>query len=204
MDSIARQTGSAGSRRLAKIVTEALSPAVVVVLLTLAVAWTGTEHRPWVALLWAVIAMVFYSVLPMLFLVRGARRGNWDGHWVRDREHRFVPLVMCLVSALAGLAIMTVGDAPPDVLALGWAMIATLIVCLVVTGWWKISVHAAVAGGAVAMVAFLYGPWLLLLTLLVALVCWSRVRLTDHTVGQVIAGALTGPMVGGAIFLLVR
>jgi membrane-associated phospholipid phosphatase len=204
VDSTAEQAPPAGSRRVAKFVTEALSPAVVVVLLSLAVAWTATGHRLWPALLWAVVSLVFYSVLPMLFLIRGARRGNWDGHWVRDREHRFVPLVMCLASALAGLVIMTLGDAPADVLALGWAMISTLLVCLAITRWWKISVHAAVAGGAVAMTTFLYGPWLLLLVLLVALVCWSRVRLTDHTVGQVVAGALTGPVAGGVVFLLVR
>ena len=204
MDSTAEHAPPAGSHRAAKVVTEALSPAVVVVLLSLAVAWTATGHQLGLALLWAVVSMVFYSLLPMLFLIRGARRGNWDGHWVRDREHRFVPLVMCLVSAAAGLVIMTLGDAPSDVLALGWAMISTLLVCLAITNWWKVSVHAAVAGGAVAMATFLYGPWLLTLILLVALVCWSRVRLTDHTVGQVIAGALTGPVVGGAVFLLVR
>jgi len=204
VDSTAEHAPPAGSHRAAKVVTEALSPAVVVVLLSLAVAWTATGHQLGLALLWAVVSMVFYSLLPMLFLIRGARRGNWDGHWVRDREHRFVPLVMCLVSAAAGLVIMTLGDAPSDVLALGWAMISTLLVCLAITNWWKVSVHAAVAGGAVAMATFLYGPWLLTLILLVALVCWSRVRLTDHTVGQVIAGALTGPVVGGAVFLLVR
>ena len=60
------------------------------------------------------------------------------------------------------------------------------------------------AGGAVATVALLYGPWLLLLALPLALVCWSRVTLTDHTVTQVVVGALLGPLVGGAVFLTLR
>lgn len=190
--------------RLARVVTEVLSPAVVVVVLTVAVAWTATGHRVWPTLLWAVVSALFYSVLPMLFLVRGARRGRWDGHWVRDRENRFVPLLMCVASALVGMVIQALGGAPRDLLALGCAMISTLLVCLAITRWWKISVHAAVAGGALAMVAFLYGPWMLVLTLAVALVCWSRVRLADHTAAQVVAGALTGPVVGGVVFLLVR
>ncbi|GAB3442853.1 hypothetical protein [Actinophytocola sediminis] len=189
--------------RIARLLTEALSPAVVVVVLPLAVAWHATDGSLAATVGWGALAAVFFSVLPMLFLVHGARRGRWDGHWVRDREHRTVPLVMCLLSALAGMALMLVFDAPTAVVAMALAMISTLLACLVITRWWKISVHATVAGGAVAMVTFLYGPWLLLLIPLVALVCWSRVAVTDHTVGQVLAGAVLGPVVGGAIFLAV-
>jgi len=192
------------SYRLARIITEVLSPAVVVILLPISVAWQATGHDTARTLLWSVVVATFYSVLPMIFIVRGARRGRWDGHHVRDREHRLVPMLMCLVSALAGLAILLLGAAPRDVLALSWAMIVTLLVCTVITNWWKVSLHATVAGGAVATVALLYGPWLLLLVGLLGLVCWSRVTLTDHTATQVIVGALLGPTVGGAVFLLLR
>jgi membrane-associated phospholipid phosphatase len=189
--------------RTAALVTEALSPAVVVVALPLAVAWHATGHSIGATLGWGLLVAVFYSALPMAFVVRGARRGRWDGHWVRDREHRTLPLLMCLLSALAGMALMVWLSAPAPVVALAWAMITTLVACLVITRWWKVSVHATVAGGAVAMVTFLYGPWLLLLVPLVALVCWSRVVVEDHTVAQVVTGALLGPLVGGAIFLAV-
>ena len=192
------------SHRLARVITEVLSPAVVVILLPMSVAWTATGHDTTHTLLWSLVVATFYSVLPMIFIVRGARRGRWDGHHVRDREHRFIPMLMCLVSALAGLAILLLGDAPRDVIALSWAMIVTLLVCILITRWWKVSLHATVAGGAVAMVVLLYGPWLLLLVGLLSLVCWSRVKLTDHTATQVVVGALLGPTVGGAVFLLLR
>lgn len=192
------------SKRLARIVTEAFSPAFVVIALPLAVAWQATEHHPGVTLLWGAVVATFYSVLPMIFIVHGARRGRWDGHHVRDREHRRLPMLMCLVSALAGLAILLLGDAPRNVIALAASMIVTLLVCLAITQWWKVSLHATVAGGAVATVALLYGPALLLLIAPLILVCWSRVKLTDHTVSQVVVGALLGPLVGGAVFLLLR
>lgn len=187
--------------RAARVVTEVLSPAVVAVVLPLVVAWQATGHDPLATAAWGVVVVVFFSVLPMVFLVRGARSGKWEGHWVRDRAHRMVPLLVCLLSALAGMAIMLVAGAPRQLLALSWAMIVTLVACLVITRWWKVSVHAAVAGGAVAMLTLLFGPWLLLLIVLVALVCWARVALTDHTVAQVVAGAFVGPVVGGAVFL---
>jgi membrane-associated phospholipid phosphatase len=188
-------------RRTAGVVTEVLSPAVVVVALLIAVTWHATGYEVAATLGWVALVAVFFAVLPMVFLVRGARRGRWDGHWVRDRAHRTVPLLVCLASALTGVVIMLAGDAPREVVGLAWAMVLTLVACLVITRWWKVSVHATVAGGAVAMVTLLYGPWLLLLVPLVFLVCWARVMVEDHTVAQVVAGAVLGPVVGGAVFL---
>jgi len=189
-------------QRLARVVTEVLSPAVVAVALPLAVAWHATGYDALATAGWGVVVAIFFCVLPMAFLVRGARRGRWEGHWVRDRAHRTVPLLVCLASALAGMAVMLIGGAPRELVALAWAMIITLAACLVITRWWKVSVHATVAGGAVAMLAVVYGPWLLALALLVALVCWARVAIEDHTAAQVVVGAALGPAVGGAVFLV--
>jgi membrane-associated phospholipid phosphatase len=190
--------------RAASIVTEVCSPAVVVVLLPLAVAWHATGHRFGATVLWGLVVAVFSSVLPMAFIVRGARLGRWDGHHVRNRDGRTVPLLLCLASTALGLAILLFGHAPRDVTALDVAMLVTLFACTIVTRWWKISLHSAVAGGAVATLVLLYGPFFLVLVPFVGLIGWSRVAVRDHTVAQVIAGALIGPILGGAVFLLVR
>ena len=190
--------------RLAQVVTEVLSPAVIVVLLPFAVAWNATGHAVLPTIAWSVVVAVFYSVLPMVFIVRGARRGKWDGHWVRERERRFLPLMMCLVSALAGLVILLVWHAPRDVVALAWSMVTVLIACVVITKWWKVSLHATVAGGAAATVILIYGWMMAVLVPLVALVAWARVRVRDHTAAQVVVGALLGPVVGGVVFVLLR
>ncbi|GAA2982725.1 hypothetical protein [Actinokineospora diospyrosa] len=196
-------TAAARGNRLAKVITEVLSPAVVVLVLPLVVAWTATAHDPALTLLWGLEVALFSSVLPMVFIIRGARSGRWDTHHVRDREHRLVPLAVGLASTAVGIGILVLADAPRQVLALSVAMFATLAVCVAITQRWKVSLHAAVAGGAVAMVALLHGPWSLLLAALVALVCWSRVVLGDHTVAQVVVGALLGPLVGGLVFLAI-
>ncbi len=197
---------SAGERRraVAAVVTEVCSPAVVVVLLPLAVAWHATGHRIGPTLLWGLAVAVSSSVLPMAFIVLGARRGRWDGHHVRNREGRLVPLLLGLVTTVVGLLVLVFGGAPRDVVALDAAMLATLIVCTVITQWWKVSLHSAVAGGAAATLVLIYGPWSLVLVPLVVLVAWSRVEVRDHTVAQVVAGALTGPIAGGVVFVLVR
>lgn len=196
----------AGSARrtAAKIVTEAFSPAIVVVLLSLAVAWHATGYRVAPTFGWGLIVALCSSIVPMVFIISGARKGRWDGHHVRNREGRLIPLTLCGVFTAAGLAILIIGHAPRDLIALDVAMLVTLIVCLAITQAWKISIHTAVIGGAVATVVLLYGALLSLLVLVVILVGWSRVQLSDHTVAQAIAGGLVGPIVGGAIFLLVR
>ncbi|GLZ40250.1 hypothetical protein [Actinokineospora sp. NBRC 105648] len=203
MDTIAPPVAPPATR-LAKVATEVFSPAVVVLILPLAVAWVATGHDPAATVLWGLVVAVFSSVLPMAFIIRGARAGRWDGHHVRDREHRFLPLLVGLASTAVGITIQVLADAPRDVLALSLSMFATLVVCIAITTAWKISLHAAVAGGAVAMTTLLYGQWALLLLAPLALVCWSRVVLTDHTAAQVVVGVLVGPLVGGAVFLLIR
>jgi hypothetical protein len=192
------------ANQVARVVTEVFSPAVVVVLLPLAVAWRATGYRVGPTIGWGLVVAVFSSVLPMAFIVRGARRGSWDGHHVRNREGRLVPLSLGLGSTAVGLAVLLFGHAPRDVVALDVAMLAVLIACTMITRWWKISLHGAVAGGAAATLILLYGPLLLVLVPVVALVAWSRVEVSDHTVAQVVAGSLIGPILGGAVFLLVR
>ncbi|HYS41201.1 MAG TPA: hypothetical protein VEO01_36770 [Pseudonocardiaceae bacterium] len=196
-------TGGTPSRT-ARVVTEVCSPAVVVILLPLAVAWHATGYQLGRTVLWGLVVAVFSSVLPMMFIVRGARLGRWDGHHVRNRDGRTVPLLLGLGSTALGLAILLLGRAPQDVTALDVAMLVTLFACTIVTRWWKISLHSAVAGGAVATLVLLYGPFFLVLVPFVGLIGWSRVAVRDHTVAQVIAGALIGPILGGAVFLLVR
>jgi len=66
------------------------------------------------------------------------------------------------------------------------------IIMMVITFWWKISMHASSLGGVATMLTVLYGAVMLPLFVLLVLVSWSRVVLRRHTVTQVIAGSLAG------------
>jgi hypothetical protein len=84
--------------------------------------------------------------------------------------------------------------------------VAGLGLTVLITHWWKISVHTAVAARAVVVVvvSLVFGPWLLFLWTVVALIAWSRVELRDHTTGQVLGGIPVGAVVAGLIFTLAR
>lgn len=186
-------------RRTARVTTEVLAPSVVVVLLPLLIAAHAAASWPLV-LAWGLLVATFGSAIPMAVIIRGARRGHWDGHHVGNREGRWVPLLVCITSVATALALLLTLGAPRAMVALDVAMLATLLAILPITGWWKISVHTGVAGGAVVILACTYGPHLLAAAPLVALIGWSRVELGDHTTAQTTVGTILGALVAGITY----
>lgn len=185
--------------RSARWATEVLAPWVWVLTLPLAVAWAATGHRPLPTLSWGLLISVTGSLIPMAVIVRGAKRGKWDGHHVTNRAGRRVPLLFAGLSLGLGFVVLLAGGAPAQLVALAASMLASLVVAVAITfgAKFKISLHAAVAASAVVVLTLTYGPWALLLCPLVAWVAWSRVRLRDHTTPEVLAGLLMGVVVGG-------
>ncbi|MDT8910920.1 hypothetical protein [Amycolatopsis sp. PS_44_ISF1] len=190
-------------QRLARVATELLAPWVWVLGLPLVVAWQVTGHHFGETLLWGLLVGVTGSLIPMAVIVRGAKKGKWDGHHVTNRAGRLVPFAACIGSLALGFIVLLVGNAPHEMIALAAAELACLVVALAITFAlkYKISMHAIVAAGATVMLMKVYNPWLAVLFLAVAWVCWSRVELKDHTTSQVTTGAVTGVVLGGGVYL---
>jgi len=150
------------------------------------------------------VSALFATLVPLLYLLRGVRRRQFTDHHVRLREQRPLAFLVGIASLLIGLALMVVLGAPRQLLALIAAMGVGLIVSLLVTLLWKISVHVAVVAGAVVILVLVFGPLLLVLAPLVALVGWARVEVADHTPAQVIAGSGLGAAVAAVVFILLR
>ena len=73
-------------------------------------------------------------------------------------------------------------------------MLASVALLAAITTVWKISIHCAVASGSVVILALSFGPLVWPAYALVVLLAWSRVTLRDHTVAQVVAGAVLGAL----------
>ena len=76
----------------------------------------------------------------------------------------------------------------------------SLATMLIVTLRWKASMHLAVFGGTLAILAHEQPVAALLLSPTVPLLAWSRVRAGRHSLGQVTAGALIGAVVAYAVY----
>lgn len=190
---------SSAARRLARVVTEALAPAVLVAGISLAVAWHSRSMG------WGIVAALFASGIPISYIVRGIRKGHYRDHHVSVRERRPAVILFAAASVGVGLALMIMLRAPRELVALVVAMLAGLALTLVVTKWWgKVSFHTAVASGTATTLVLVFGPWLHLAWLLVGLIAWSRVRLREHTVTQTLIGAVLGAAAAGVVFPIVR
>jgi membrane-associated phospholipid phosphatase len=189
--------------RVARLVGELLSPPPILAVLALVVAWDSSP-TPAMAILWGGIAAVSASVLPYALILRGVRRGRLSDKNISLREQRIRFAAVAITSILTGLAVLAAFDAPAEMVALQ-ASIAVGVACgWVITLWWKISVHAAIAAGAATVLLLVFGPALLAVWPLVAVIAWSRVQVGDHTPAQVLAGVALGIVVNATVFPLVR
>ncbi|MEJ3745975.1 hypothetical protein WEI85_22120 [Actinomycetes bacterium KLBMP 9797] len=155
-------------------------------------------------LAWAALAVVFTAAVPYGVIWFGVRRGRLTDHHIGVREQRRRPLLYGLLSCLLGLVGLVLLGAPRQLIALILAFFVVGIAITAINQFWKLSAHAGVAACSAAVLTALFGPWLLLSYLVVAVIGWSRVRLRDHTAAQVIAGAavgaaLTHPMIKASL-----
>ncbi|SCF46413.1 PAP2 superfamily protein [Micromonospora matsumotoense] len=184
--------------RVARLVTEVTAPAVLVTGLTVVIGWHSVGGAR--GLVWGLLATVFAAGVPFAYILGGVRRGRLTDHHLGRREQRRMPLLLGLASAAVGLALLAALGAPRPVLALVAAGVVGLVVAVAVSHWWKMSIHSAVAAGTLVVLVLTFGPRLLPAVPLLALVGWSRVRLRDHTVAQVVVGALVGGLVAGLVY----
>ncbi|MGX6600984.1 phosphoesterase PA-phosphatase [Micromonosporaceae bacterium Da 78-11] len=193
------QTHRDPADRLARLTTEVFAPAVLVAVLLLVVGWQAGA-QPGVSRWWGLPAALFTAGIPMAYVLRGVRRGRLTSHHITERELRRGPLLFGIASVAVGTAALALLGAPRELLALLAAGFTGLVVFAAVTAFWKMSIHAGVAAGTVAVLVAVYGPVALAGVPLVPLICWSRLRLSAHTLGQVVAGTLVGAVIAGTVF----
>lgn len=175
--------------RLARWVTHVGSPPVLGLAGGLVVGFAMDSPAGWqqlglyVALTW---------LMPLLFILWLLRRGELSDFNMLNRLERLKPMLMSLVTAVWGWAILLALTAPPLLLALATANLGQSLLYLFITMRWKISIHAAVAASVTVLTWHLWGLAALPVVLSLPLIAWSRVHLRRHTAAQTIAGAAIG------------
>ncbi|KUO19317.1 phosphatase PAP2 family protein [Streptomyces dysideae] len=188
--------------RTARLITDTLAPANLVIAILLIIGWHSTSSAT--GLGWGLLAALFCGGIPFAVIVLGLKRGNWTDKHIRVREQRAVPLLATMASVLIGISLLVVLQAPREVFALVVAMLVGLIMTVIVTIWWKVSVHTAVASGVVVILLLAFGMSMAPLVLGIAAIGWSRVALRDHTPSQTVVGALLGGLAAAVVFSAIR
>lgn len=187
--------------KAARLLTEAFAPANLVILLLLVIGWHSTSGFSGVG--WGLLAALFCGVVPLGIVLLGVKRGDLTDKHIRKRKQRIVPMAVSVLSVVTGIVLLFACHAPSDVSALVVAMLAGLVSSLLVTVWWQISIHNAVAGGTAMILLLAFGPAAVAALLVPAAIGWSRLVLKAHTLAQVCAGTALGG-VSALVFALLR
>lgn len=140
-------------------------------------------------LVWGVLTGLFAGIVPFLLVYFMYATGHVSDLHVAQRERRYLPLSASVLSGGIGLVALWSVDAPLSLSALVVAYILNATVFIVVSFWWKASVHAAAYTGAFTSCALVIGPgwWYGLVGL--PLVIWARTRRGRHNLLQGVGGA---------------
>ncbi|MEV0274847.1 hypothetical protein AB0I22_00460 [Streptomyces sp. NPDC050610] len=188
------------SMSTARTVTDVLQPRNVLLIGMLGIGLAAAGD--WTGLLWGLLGALCAGIVPAGYIEWERKRGTWGDRHVVDRTKRGPIFLVILGSIGAGAVIMVLGHAPTAILLAMLALWAMTVVLLAVNAVWKISVDSAVASAVVALLAVVHSPWWLLAYALAIAVCWSRVALRYHSVGQTVAGATLGAATAGALLFV--
>jgi hypothetical protein len=188
------------ARSVARFCTEVFQPPAVVSFLLIV---AGIRSSTGSLGIWCgVIAALFMCLMPWLAVVLLARRGRLSDHHVGDKRQRLPVLLATLGSTVLGSVILVAMGAPSLVFAVLVSFVAGMVFMMAVSPFWKVSGHATALSGAVAVLILIFGPGFFWLLALPPLIGWSRVHLGDHSVNQVFAGTIAGPLVIGSVLEL--
>lgn len=145
------------------------------------------------------LVMLGTILLPRLTVRYWRQARGWERHLLRIRQNRFMPYLIYLLFYVFTLHVLDRFHLPHYMSGI---LVASMLIqgsCLLINTKWKISMHAAGAGGVVgALIAysfvFYFNPllWLSISILLAGLVGSSRMLLRQHDLWQVLAGTLVG------------
>jgi membrane-associated phospholipid phosphatase len=187
--------------RLAHYVSTILAPSTISLPFVLLVSLYHAQDTT-SALLFACLTLFFLTLGPMIYILIGVRKGWLSDVDVSRRSERAGPFLFGITSVALGFVLLRYVNAPKNLETLLLITTISGVIMLIVTLWWKISIHASSLAGAATMLTALYGAVMLPTFLLLILVSWSRVVLRRHTTAQVIAGSLLSIALSASILLL--
>jgi membrane-associated phospholipid phosphatase len=109
-----------------------------------------------------------------------------------QKEQRIFPLTLGIIYSGIAFLILTYMQANPLVRGLMFCYMTNTIITILITRYWKISIHAIGVGGPIAVLWLAEFQYPIPALLILIAVSYSRVILKAHTILQAVAGALLG------------
>ena len=151
---------------------------------------------------------VFSLILPLLSVFVLLLTKKIDSLEMPKKEERFLPILFASVWMILGFYFMKeIFSYAPIMKSIYLGAIYVMLIALLITKKWKISLHMLAIGGATGvliMLEFLFGQnlMLLLITILISgILGFSRLSLKAHSLNQIYAGFIVGNIIMGLSIL---
>lgn len=149
------------------------------------------------------MSLLFLAAIPLAGYVLYVRYGlKRDNLYVLERSKRYIPFFINIISVITFVYLMNTtfvgGGKNIDAMdSLADFLLFINGLTLIITMFWRISIHMIAASASMALLMFEDTGIVLsilncLLFLILFLVGWSRWYLRGHTVSQIIGGAILG------------
>ena len=151
---------------------------------------------------------VFSLILPLLSVFILLLTKKIDSLEMPKKEERFLPILFASIWMILGFYFMKeIFSYAPIMKSIYLGAIYVMLIALLITKKWKISLHMLAIGGATGvliMLEFLFGQNLipLLITILISgILGFSRLSLKAHSLNQIYAGFIVGNIIMGLSIL---
>jgi membrane-associated phospholipid phosphatase len=186
---------------LARLVSALTSPPLLAIAGIVIATLTVAKSTAWA---WSAFILLLSVILPVLYVSWLLRAGKVTIFHMDVREERKGPLLLVLFNIILVWAVLIIAGAPDVFLMIATAGLVLGALIYLVTLHWKISGHCAAAGGLTALICTLFGQEAIVLSIIIPIVAWSRVRLRSHTLSQTVAGAILGGVIFALTFYVVK
>lgn len=189
-------------KRTAFLISTLTSPFLIMPATVLLVAWRLAHGNIEKFLLWSTIALLFLVFVPSVYVLWEVKHHEITDLHIKIRSQRIKVFLVFLLSAVVNFWLYQSVEAPLGLVGLVLIAISASFLALIITFFWKISIHTMTLTGAIVAFAILakapWAWWILIIT--IPAVAWARVIRKRHSVAQTIAGALVG---GGLAYLVI-
>lgn len=152
--------------------------------------------------MWSVLFVLLFIAPPCLYIYKLLKNGDIKGFHMNNREERIKPIIAATLNTFFGIYIFYTLGAPTVYILIGLSSFLSISLILLITMFWKISVHSAAVSGLYIVTMSQISDLAVPFAVLILIVAWSRVHLSCHTVLQTITGVFLGILTFGVPFYL--
>ena len=109
-----------------------------------------------------------------------------------QKEQRIYPLMLGILYSGLGFLVLTLLQADALVRGLMFCYMTNTIITIIITRYWKISIHAMGIGGPIAVLWIAGFQYPIIRFIILLSVSYARVILKAHSINQVTAGSIAG------------